>query len=92
MEQAYRLLQDKVQGFFLRNLEELEFFREKDYDGRVIVDSPLYHWNRDAQETVLSYADGAVLPLELNRTELLETFGDTLASRELLFHTDGFLL
>ena len=85
MEQAYRLLQDKVQGFFLRNLEELEFFREKDYDGRVIVDSPLYHWNRDAQETVLSYADGAVLPLELNRTELLETFGDTLASRELLF-------
>lgn len=85
MEQAYRLFQDKVQGFFLRNLEELEFFREKDYDGRVIVDSPLYHWNRDAQETVLSYADGAVLPLELNRTELLETFGDTLASRDLLF-------
>ena len=85
MEKAYKLLREEVQGFFLRNPEELEFFHEKDYDGRVIVDSPLYHWNREAQEAVLSCADGAVLPLELNRTELLETFDGTLSSRELLF-------
>ena len=71
------------EGFLIRNLEEMEFLKERNFRGWILADSSLYCWNRSALSVLEPYCDGNVLPPELDRRELSETF-DARLSRMIL--------
>ncbi len=59
-------------GVLLRNLEELQFLREKGYKGALIPDACLYTFNREARKVWMDFgAAFTTLPYELNERELL---------------------
>ncbi len=71
-------------SFYARTLEEIEFLREREYDGRVIADSSLYHWNTVSERVLLASCDQLVLPLELTGREMKDTFRENASTREIL--------
>ena len=66
-------------GVLIRNFEQLGFFREKDYPGKVILDYGVYTWNSEAA-ILLSECNGddnfrieeMSVPLELSAHEIKE--------------------
>lgn len=77
MEKAWQQLQDGAyDGVLVRTLEELQFLRERHYQGIMIADSGLYQWNKESRQALLSFCTDGVFPLELNRHELQQIFGE----------------
>lgn len=83
LTRLYENCYNKITGFWIRSLEQIEFLHEKDYDSTVVADASLYHWNRRAQEILLDVVTAATLPLELSGRDLYHTYQYSLA-REIL--------
>jgi len=66
----------RVDGLYVRNLEEIAICQEKDYHVKVLAGPSVYLWNRKALETVSSLVDAMTFPLELSGRELESTFSD----------------
>ena len=77
---------ENIYGFVTRNLEEVEFLYEKEYDKTVLADSTLYVWNHESERMLRSFCQGMVLPQELDRRELEETFGQSSSDKILLVY------
>ncbi len=77
---------EKFYGFVTRNLEEVEFLREKEYDKTVLADSMLYVWNEESEKALGGFCRGMVLPLELDRREMAGTFRNRLSDKILMVY------
>ncbi|MGO5168454.1 peptidase U32 family protein [Bacillota bacterium LCP21S3_D9] len=77
---------ENIYGFVTRNLEEVEFLCEKEYDKTVLADSTLYIWNHESERILRSFCQGMVLPQELDRRELEETFGKSSSDKILMVY------
>ena len=77
---------ENIYGFVTRNLEEVEFLYEKEYDKTVLADSTLYVWNHESERMLRSFCQGMVLPQELDRRELEETFGQSSSDKILMVY------
>ena len=64
----------------------MEFLYEKEYDKTVLADSTLYVWNHESERMLRSFCQGLVLPQELDRRELEETFGQSSSDKILLVY------
>ena len=78
MEGFFAEFGQKFYGFVTRNLEEVAFLQEREYDRTVIADSSLYCWNRPALESLKPYCGRNILPLELDQREIAATFSEDL--------------
>lgn len=81
MSEFYDKYKNKFCGFVTRTLEELEILIKEEYNNKVIVDSVLYTWNRESEAVLRQSVPKSgqlqmVLPLELDRRELLRTFSE----------------
>lgn len=77
MEKAWQQLREGIyDGVLVRTLEELQFLRERHYQGIMIADSGLYQWNKESRKVLLSCCTDGIFPLELNRRELQQVFGE----------------
>ena len=86
LQSDYLLLKDKVSGFLVRTIEELEFLHENEYYGKVMSDASLYQWNLSCRGVLSNYCETMTLPLELSREELRRTFGDEAESSALMVY------
>lgn len=73
-------------GYVTRNLEEVEFLREKEYDKTVLADSMLYVWNEESEKILGRFCQGMVLPQELDQREMAETFRNRLSDKILMVY------
>ncbi len=89
MNHIWDALHEKVDGFYVRTLEEIEFLREKGYDGKVAAGPTLYHWNDLSKKFLQQHCDMLVLPLELSGHEMQETFASDLSDEVLTVY--GYL-
>ncbi len=65
------LLQAGFQGMLVRNLDEVQFLRERGYEGEWIPDTKLYTFNQEARQVLVKLgASFSTLPCELNEREL----------------------
>lgn len=55
-----------VDGFLIRSLDELGFFRERGEIHALRTDAGVYAWNSEAVQQLSRFAEGFCLPLELN--------------------------
>lgn len=86
LAEFYSEQKEKFYGFVTRNLEELEFLCEKEYDKTVLADSMLYAWNRESGQILRLFCHGMVLSQELDRHELAQTFADSLTDKILMVY------
>lgn len=84
LEELSRLLDDKIQGFLVRNLEEIEWVMslgtKEGIDGstsdqtdakyEIVTDSGVYCYNSGAIRFLQEYADECYIPWELNSREI----------------------
>lgn len=86
LSEFYENQKENFYGFVTRNLEELEFLCEKEYDKTVLADSMLYAWNRESGQILRSFCHGMVLSQELDRHEMAQTFADSLTDKILMVY------
>lgn len=66
------LIFQKADGVLIRNLEELQYLKNINYQGRIVSDYNLYTWNQSAQLFLKDYVDEYTYPLELNIHEMID--------------------
>ncbi len=91
LEEFYYKNHRNFYGFITRSLEELEFLKEKEYDGTVLADSMLYVWNQKSAEVLRKAGPERadlhmLLPVELGRRELEDTFRRDLQDKVLMVY------
>ncbi|MBO5291685.1 MAG: U32 family peptidase [Lachnospiraceae bacterium] len=71
MEEVWRNLQiPQVDGVLVRNLEEIGWLRDRNYQKAIQTDAGLYVWNREAERFFGGLSAEVTLPYELSRKEL----------------------
>lgn len=62
----------EIPGLLVRNLEELQWTTEQNYQGVLVSDYTIYQWNRSAMQFLRPYFDEFTYPLELSEREILD--------------------
>ncbi len=60
----------EIPVLLIKNLETLQFLKEKNYQGTVICDYTMYVCNEGSSRWISTVSDGFCYPVELNRNEL----------------------
>lgn len=68
MDAVYNLVKE-ADGCLVRNLESLQWLKEREYAGEKRLDAGIYCFNRRTMDFYMEQADGCCLPYELNRKE-----------------------
>lgn len=90
LEQLSRLLDDKIQGFLVRNLEEIEWVislnAKEGLDGStndytdakygIVTDSGVYCYNTEALRFLRKFVDECYIPWELNSKEIKQLINE----------------
>ena len=96
LEQLSRLLDDKIQGFLVRNLEEIEWVlsldKKEGIDGstsdhidakyEIVTDSGVYSYKSETVRFLREYADECYIPWELNGREIKQLDSGEFAEPE----------
>ncbi|MDE6663215.1 MAG: U32 family peptidase [Lachnospiraceae bacterium] len=82
LEQLSRLLDDKIQGFLVRNLEEIEWVMSLEPKYEIVTDAGLYCYNSEAVRFLQEYADECYIPWELNGREIKQLDSGEFAESE----------
>ncbi len=68
-----RIIECGFDGMLVRNLEEIQFLKERNYEGEIVADHNLYTYNKQARSFLKSCGvKRDTAPLELNKKELAQ--------------------
>ena len=77
---------EKMTYAVVKNLEALQFLKNKSFDGQIICDYTLYMCNTGSANWVKENAQGICYPIELNKNELAQIkVPDVLCKEQLLY-------